>query len=183
MSIDLYKRERWKRISLPNPQWAKYEISDFGRFKSYRYDVEYGEVLRGSFNGEYPSINIKLDASTKFNRLIHVLVAEYFCEKPSEDHKYVLHLDHDKTNNHYSNLKWATKAENFAHQKLSPRVQQYKERSRHYGMKLTEANVIRIKKMLLNKKTRMVMIAKQFGITPMQVNRIKRGENWGHIIV
>jgi DNA-binding Xre family transcriptional regulator len=29
----------------------------------------------------------------------------------------------------------------------------------------------------------MKMLAKQFGISEMQVSRIKRGENWGHIKV
>jgi DNA-binding Xre family transcriptional regulator len=32
-----------------------------------------------------------------------------------------------------------------------------------------------------NRKTRLKMLAKQFGISEMQVSRIKSGENWGHI--
>jgi hypothetical protein len=45
--------------------------------------------------------------------------------------------------------------------------------------------VMRIKKMLQNpnRKTRIKMIAKQFGVSEMQIFRIKSGENWGHIVV
>ena len=53
------------------------------------------------------------------------------------------------------------------------------------GRKLTVTKVMRIKKMLQNpnRKTRIKMIAKQFGVSEMQIFRIKSGENWGHIVV
>jgi DNA-binding Xre family transcriptional regulator len=45
--------------------------------------------------------------------------------------------------------------------------------------------VKRLKKKLLdpNRKTRYKILAKQFGVSEMQLHRIKTGENWGHIIV
>jgi hypothetical protein len=48
---------------------------------------------------------------------------------------------------------------------------------------LTEAQVLRIKKKLVNGKSTLKVIADQFGITDMQVHRIKTGENWGHVKV
>ena len=53
------------------------------------------------------------------------------------------------------------------------------------GNKLTSSVVKIIKKRILNpnRKTRMKIIAKQFGISEMQLYRIKSGENWGHITV
>ncbi|MHA7843264.1 MAG: hypothetical protein ACX93I_08095 [Winogradskyella sp.] len=49
--------------------------------------------------------------------------------------------------------------------------------------KLSENNVRLIKKMLKNpnRKTRLKMIAKQFGISTTQLKRIETGENWGHV--
>ncbi|HEY1055094.1 MAG TPA: hypothetical protein VGE24_08170, partial [Emticicia sp.] len=47
--------------------------------------------------------------------------------------------------------------------------------------KLTETKVRMIKKMLQNENTRLKMIAKQFGITHTQLNRIRSGENWGYL--
>jgi DNA invertase Pin-like site-specific DNA recombinase len=53
------------------------------------------------------------------------------------------------------------------------------------GATLTSPDVVRIKKLILNpnRKTRLKIIAKQFGISEMQLYRIKTGENWGHIQV
>ncbi len=40
-----------------------------------------------------------------------------------------------------------------------------------------------IKKLLKNEKNRLKMIAKQFGITHTQLNRIRSGENWKHVTI
>ena len=46
-----------------------------------------------------------------YHKRIHRLVGEYFIDNP---HKYdiIHHIDNDKTNNHYTNLKWVTSKEN-----------------------------------------------------------------------
>ena len=49
--------------------------------------------------------------------------------------------------------------------------------------KLTETQVIRLKKKLIRGKNPLYKIAKEFGITHTQLNRIRRGENWGHVKV
>jgi predicted transcriptional regulator len=51
------------------------------------------------------------------------------------------------------------------------------------GYKLTESDVKVIKKMLKNEKTRFSQIARQFGITHTQLNRIRKGQNWGHVTI
>ena len=49
---------------------------------------------------------------------VHRIVAEAFCEKPSTGHDCVDHIDGDRKNNHYANLRWTTCAENLrAHRK------------------------------------------------------------------
>jgi DNA-binding Xre family transcriptional regulator len=42
-----------------------------------------------------------------------------------------------------------------------------------------------IKKILANpnRKTRMKIIARRFGISEMQLYRIKSGKNWGHVTI
>jgi predicted DNA binding protein len=51
--------------------------------------------------------------------------------------------------------------------------------------KLTYAQAVILKKKLLdpNRKTRIKVLAKQFGVSEMQLYRIKSGENWGDIKV
>lgn len=160
----------------------RYEVSNFGRLKSFQNN-ERGEVIKGSVIQGYKSLNIRLPKGKSFNRYVHKLVAETFVEKPSLDHKFVIHLDFDKQSNHYENLKWVTKDEMVAHNKLNPAVINKPIPRRTKNYKLTETKVIMIKKMLQHDNTRLKMIAKQFGITHTQLNRIRSGENWGYVKV
>jgi len=51
------------------------------------------------------------------------------------------------------------------------------------GVKLTETKVRLIKKRVLNpnRRTRIKIIARQFGVSEMAIYRIKSGENWGWV--
>ena len=102
-----------------------------------------------------------------------------------EEKPYVIHLDFDKSNNHVENLQYVTRKELTAHNLNNPAVIESKERTKNNPRysKLTPGRVRLIKRKIFdpNRKTRMRMIAKQFGISEMQLYRIKSGENWGHI--
>jgi hypothetical protein len=158
----------------------RYEVSNFGRLRSFQNN-EKGEIIKGSVIQGYKSLNIRLPKGKSFNRYVHKLIAETFVEKPSIDHKFVIHLDFDKQSNHYENLKWVTKDEMVAHNKLNPAVINKPIPRRTKNYKLTETKVRMIKKMLQHDSTRLKMIAKQFGITHTQLNRIRSGENWGYV--
>jgi len=160
----------------------RYEVSNFGRLKSFQNNDK-GEIIKGSVIQGYKSLNIRLPKGKSFNRYVHKLVAETFVAKPSLDHKFVIHLDFDKLSNHFENLKWVTKDEMVAHNKLNPAVINKPIPRRTKNYKLTETKVIMIKKMLQHDNTRLKMIAKQFGITHTQLNRIRSGENWGYVKV
>ena len=117
-------------------------------------------------------------------------MAEFFIPKTSEEQQHVIHLDYVRDNDSVSNLRWATYEEMMEHRKKSPHVIRSMQKLLEFnlnadGRKLTVTRVIHLKKLLKNpnQKTRIKMLAKQFGISEMQVNRIKRGENWGHIKV
>lgn len=119
--------------------------------------------------------------------LFHRLVAEYFINQPSPAHDYVIHLNHDKTDNRRENLRWATKEQMFEHNKMNPRVIAAKKRVlKHpelYGRKLSLPQVIAIKKMLADPKRKLTykQIAEKYGISEMAITRMKRGENWGSV--
>ncbi|MBL0105636.1 MAG: hypothetical protein IPP51_18735 [Bacteroidetes bacterium] len=95
----------------------------------------------------------------------------------------MIHQDYNKLNNKAKNLRWATKEEMEKHQQGSPGVKSYRERTRAKGHKLTAAKVRQIKQMITAKDRRRLMkdIAAHFGISEMQLYRIKSGENWGHV--
>jgi hypothetical protein len=176
-------KEKWTPIVIDVEGVEKpprYEVSNFGRLRSFQNN-EKGEIIKGSVIQGYKSLNIRLPKGKSFNRYVHKLIAETFVEKPSIDHKFVIHLDFDKQSNHYENLKWVTKDEMVAHNKLNPAVINKPIPRRTKNYKLTETKVRMIKKMLQHDNTRLKMIAKQFGITHTQLNRIRSGENWGYV--
>jgi hypothetical protein len=158
----------------------RYQVSNFGRLKSLQ-SSEKGAIIKGSVIQGYRSLNVRLPKGKSFNRYIHKLVAETFVKKPSIEHKFVIHLDFDKMSNHFENLKWVTKEEMIDHNRLNPAVLNKSIPKRTKNYKLTETKVIMIKKMLQKDNTRLKMIAKQFGITHTQLNRIRSGENWGYV--
>lgn len=167
----------------------KYMVSHLGRVASYDDDPRNMRILRGSTVEGYRILRIlsKYPKPKSLGFLFHRLIADAFCEKPDDTYEFVIHLDFDKLNNRASNLRWATKEQVEAHGNLNPAVLAERGKVRfgksHQGHKLTSTEVLRIKKMLQNpsRKTRMKLIAKQFGISEMQLYRIKTGENWSHI--
>lgn len=118
--------------------------------------------------------------------LAHRLVAENFCEKKSESHNQVTHIDHDRLNNRADNLKWVTQEELNIHQKQSPNVQRaYKERKGKRNenaetYKLTSTKVMLIKKKI-NNGVSLQTLSKTFKVTQTQLRRIKNGVNWGDV--
>jgi HNH endonuclease/NUMOD4 motif len=177
--------EKWIRIEFEGLEFPPhYEVSNFGRLKSFQTNPEKGVIIRGSVIQGYRSLNIRATGGKTINRYVHKLVAELFVNRPSDEAKYVIHKDFDKQNNHYSNLKWATLEEMTVHNYDNPGVINRKIPTRTKNYKLTEAKVIVIKKMLKSDKSnRLKMIAKQFGITHTQLNRIKKGENWKNVTI
>lgn len=182
-----YPGEIWKEITFQGySEHPVYEISNYGRVKSYAYS-EKGRIINGTISGGYRVFKTKLlDKEGKLKDLcflIHRLVAQYFLE-PAQDKTLVIHRDHDKTNNYYTNLEWADQAGVNSHNLSNPNVIRNNELNKFKGnYKLNEGKVKVIKKQLKNKKTRPKLIAKRFGISVTQLNRIMRGENWGNVSV
>lgn len=178
MKDNVDKKERWKEINFhTHLEHAMYEVSHMGRVKSYAINKENGKVINGGNTNGYRTITVKLGDKLTQQHYIHRLVAETFLEKENPDQHYVIHQDYDKENNSIYNLKWATEKELVDHNNRNPTVL----KRRITGYKLTENDVRIIKKLLASNKTRLSMIAKRFGITHTQLNRIRSGENWGHV--
>jgi hypothetical protein len=183
--------ERWKKISFyRNTKGQHYAISGFGRLVCFTEKIKNGNILRCSLQEGYPIWRyrkIKRNGEIIYNaHLLHRLVAEYFLPKPTNGKTVVVHLNHKKLDNRATNLKWATQEEAIIHQQGSPAVKRYKKfRKLNPSMansKLTEVKVKQVKKMLQQNKT-LKSIAEKFGISDMQVHRIKIGENWKHVRV
>ncbi len=175
--------EQWLRIAFPEVEFQPhYEVSNFGRLRSFQGGAE-GKIIKGSVIQGYRSLNIRAEGGKTLNRYVHKLVADFFLDCPTETTNYVIHLDFDKHNNRFDNLKWVTKDDMVEHNRLNPAIVNRKMPRQTSNYKLTESKVIMIKKLLKNDKSRLKMIAKQFGITHTQLNRIRSGENWKHVVI
>jgi DNA invertase Pin-like site-specific DNA recombinase len=174
--------------NLPGESWKKltqvegedivqiYEVSSCGRVRRKEKDGVIRLMEQGSIAG-YPYAVIKYPDGRQRNRYIHRLVSQLFLKPKDEYHQFVVHLDYDRTNNHIDNLQLVNRRKLFEHRKESPKPR--KKRTR--GYKLDENKVRRIKKLLEDENLKLSMIAKMFGITHTQLNRIRNGENWGHV--
>ena len=191
--IRLYPNEEFREVEIDYPLRRRYAVSNRGRLMSFKDTFQDGILLKGGVADGYKTLNYKMKKNGKIVDkclLIYRLVAELFIPKPSADCTNVLHLDYSRNNDIVSNLKWTTWQGMQDHRKTNPKVMNLGEKVRASkikadGAKLTSTKVIHLKKLLKDpeRKTRLKMLAKQFGISEMQVSRIKNGQNWGHIIV
>lgn len=190
-AIRVYPNEEFKEIFIADKLKLRYAVSNKGRLISFTDTMKFGRELRGSMTDGYKLFRYKIYTEGKIKNkhlFIYKLVATYFIPKTSEDQTHVLHLDRKRDNDDYRNLKWATREEMLVHSQNSPFVKQAKvdliaHNLKADGSKLTVTKVMLIKKLLAkpNLKTRLKMIAKQFGVSEMQIRRIKSGENWSHV--
>lgn len=175
-----------KRISNTNKALEGTIKSDKGKreLKSLlNADMELIAGLTTQYRKEFRTDELKRTINKSL--LIHKMVAECFCRKP-KNALFVIHLDYNKHNNRFDNLKWATQIEVTNHASTNPlvlkaikkRKGKRAEGAKHY--KLTEPKVMVIKKQINNGKA-LRLIAKQFNVSETQILRIKRKINWANV--
>lgn len=96
------------------------EYRDIKGFEGYYKISEYGDILnvktgklrklRSNVKHGYIDVDLYKDGKVYYKR-VNRLVAEAFLDKP-EGKDIVMHIDNNKLNNHYTNLKWGTISEN-----------------------------------------------------------------------
>jgi hypothetical protein len=157
----------------------RYAVTNQGRVIRFSTTPAEGEFIKQYLiSADYPCVFIQYNGK-RTNQMVHRLVAKMFLPKPGRNQVFVIHKDRNKNNNHVSNLKWVSKEDHLKHAMESPAWKASYRKARRY--KLTEDRVKIIKRKLREGKTRMKVLAKQFGITDMQLYRIKSGENWGWV--
>jgi hypothetical protein len=108
------------------PDWPLYDVSDHGRIRSWRVLGKRPDGMRAkepkirkpciNNNGYELIVFVEARGSEKqrtSGRLIHRLVAAAFVA--GDQNLCVAHLDGNRRNNHFSNLKWSTTKENDSH--------------------------------------------------------------------
>ncbi len=174
--------EKWKEIELPREtNQVDYFISNKARIKSINKTNGTEHLLKPTTDKKsYMRCSIKLQGKN-YALYLHMQVAKYWSKKPKQNYTRYIHKDLNRKNNLPSNIVWVS----------DEGWRTYvKQRAEKYGFvphkkggkpKLRRGEVAIIKKMLLSGKTRKKMIAKRFGVSHTQINRIEKGENWGSV--
>ena len=170
--------EDWREVPNSNNY---YMVSSYGRVKSYAINKKDGKLLKCFEIKGFKLVQLNID---KHNRkfYVHKIVAEIWIPKPTDKHIFVTHLDRNLKNNHVSNLEWHTKESLVEkHREFVKQLSngsQFKRPMRNSKLKESD---IKLLKSMLQRGVVQSVIAKMFCISEMQVTRIKRGENWGHV--
>lgn len=110
--MDIGQNEIWRSIDCN----LNYEISSHGRVRNNKT----GRIMKQSICGDgYYGLNLSNKATIK-KLIIHRLVAEAFCEK-NENDNIVDHIDRNRSNNYFENLRWCSQEINCKNMTLSKR--------------------------------------------------------------
>jgi len=159
----------------------RYQVSNYGRVKSFVNNKKDGQILKCALINGFKLVQLNAD---KFKRkvYVHKLVAEIWLSKPSDKHTFVTHLDGNFKNNQISNLEWHTKESLVEkHRELARQKHGNSRNTKAVKYSKLEESDIMLLKSMLQRGVMQSKIAKLFRISEMQVTRIKRGENWGHV--
>lgn len=183
IKIKSHWNERWRKVITKFPtKTCDYYVSDYGRAKSVDKSTERENLLKGSIlkSTGHRTLNLRLKDNKNQHVYIHKFIAEHFVDKKSNDQCFVVHSDNNKNNNHWSNLIWKNQKELTEFQ-IKHGVFKKENRKKPTNEKMSAEKVRLLLKRIKEGKTKKKILAKSFGITPMQLNRIERGENWGHV--
>jgi hypothetical protein len=179
--------EVWKPLLFSGSKELRnqYALSSQGRIASYREDIfGDGKLLNGSLTTGYRTLNLHRPGN-KGTLYIHRELAALMLKKKSPKFKFVIHKNHNKLDNNISNLQWATLEQMIEHQQNSPAKLAYKQKqaNRQVGLKLTIAQVKKIKEQLANDKRKVTIkqLADKYSVSEMTMYRIKSGENWSRV--
>lgn len=175
------KDEKW----VPIKDIIGYEISSYGRVKSINRSIytmsRWGKRMRKSLTGKimsnktdgngYKFISLSNNGHKSLFR-INRLVMCAFDDKPYKYKLWVNHIDGVITNNHISNLEWVTPKQNSIH---AVRIGLIKSTDKS---KLTEEQVINIRKEYNGEWGQQVKLAKKYGVTPSNISVIVLNKSW-----
>jgi hypothetical protein len=165
----------------PVPGFDAYDVSEHGhvrrraKYRGYRA----GRLLKQRCN-RFGYFCVTLFRQLKPQAVfVHRLVACAFVgPQPSPVHE-VAHGDGNKANNHWRNLRWATKSEN-CRQKRAHNALPDIRGERHPGAKLTNEVVLALRRRR-QQGAYFREIAEEFGIPKLTVYDAVTGKTWSHI--
>jgi hypothetical protein len=167
-----------------------YEVSDLGNVRSvsrsYEEQTEYKDTGRKrirrhrgrllKFHADkagYKRCYLSKDSKAKAF-LVHRVIWEAFTGEPIPKTYQIDHIDSNKQNNRFDNLRCVSRRE---HGKISADKGELK----CYNRKLTKKDVLEIKQMLLDEAVSYQSIADKYGVHRSTIQAIYTGKSWSHV--
>jgi hypothetical protein len=167
--------EVWKTIK----DYPNYECSSHGRIRrcTAARSTRVGSILKTSLNNKGYPVWATRTVEGKFKLLlVHRIVCKTFHgEAPTEKHQ-VAHSDGSRTNNHISNLRWATASENNKDKELHGRVNRGVKNGNN---QLSDFSVRVIKRLSGCVSARAMGLI--FGVSHTTISSINTGKTWSHV--
>lgn len=173
---------RWLRL----PEFPDYEVSERGDVRrttrgGRRYPAGYVLQPKAHVKG-YLCFTLKTASGADKTMLAHRLVALAFHGEPPTPEHEVAHRDGTRTNNEYTNLRWATPTENQADRVVHGTTMSGEQLPQ---TKLKSAQVDEIRAAYSAKGKRyaggevtMQSLADEYGVSLAEISRIVNGVRW-----
>ena len=164
--------EIWKQCET----YPDYIISDHGRMRRLKSasNQPAGKFIKGSFCQRGGHIKLKLKVEGRdVNSFMHTEVLKAFVGPCPEDKTQCAHYDGDPSNNHVSNLRWATAAENTA-----DKVRHGNHRKGNH--KFSEEDILDIRAMR-ERGARYSDIQARYETSKGNLNAILTRKTWAHV--
>jgi len=165
---------------MPIPGYLDYLVDERGTIFSFRRKLPKAMCPYLTKQGY---LRIKIANENGIKRFMaHRLIAMARIPQ-SENTVEINHIDGIKTNNHPSNLEWVSKARNVQHS-FELGLNKPLRGSANGKTKLKEHQVIEIKQELKNYKFGLLKeLSNKYGVCKATISCIRKGINWGYIIV
>lgn len=174
--------EQW----LPLQGWeAAYEISDLGRVrrlkKGSRSKDTVGKCLTHSTDAYgYAHVHLRDWPRTSTGK-VHILVTRTFLGPPPEGHE-VNHKNGNRMDPRLENLEYVTRSENHRHAyQVLGRAKVSNKGEKAGRAKLTDEQVLEIRRLYARGDVSQTVLAKQFGVAQTMIGFIVRRVSWTHI--
>jgi hypothetical protein len=155
----------WREI----PGHPNYDISEYGDIRR----ASTGLILKPALGPRgYLRVSLCHDGSRNVT-VVHRLVCAAFNGKQPKGRRVVAHCDGNALNNHYSNLRWASHAENWMDSAVHGTAA---IGERHYAAKLNWEAVREMR--ALSSSLRPPELAKMFGVSRTQVYSVIQNKAW-----